>query len=157
MPSLSPSEKKSTEKLRRDTRTFSLDTNVLIAAIKNPSKETDTLKLLTKIIKDPTLRLVADELLLEEMIRYAELLKSPTTATLIAALTRKTSVVNVSEKYQSICKTHIKTPNKGDILHAAACLQTEAALITNDQHFKRIAKERIIEVWSITDAIKALL
>lgn len=134
-----------------------IDTNVLIAAIRNPRKETGTLELLTKIIQDPTVSLVADELLLEEMIRYAELLKSPTTAGIIAALTRKTSVVEVSAKYRSICKAYVKTPDKADILHAAACLQTESVLITNDHHFRRIAKEGIITVWSISDAIKKLL
>jgi predicted nucleic acid-binding protein len=45
-----------------------LDTNVFVAAIKNPSRETNTLKLVTKMIQEPTVRLVADELLLEEMI-----------------------------------------------------------------------------------------
>jgi predicted nucleic acid-binding protein len=134
-----------------------LDTNVVVAAIKHPRRETDTLKLLTKIIQDQGVRLVADELLLEEMIRYAELLKSPTTTAIIAALARKTSVVKVSKRYRSICKTYVKTPDKGDILHAAACLQREAVLITNDRHFKRIAKEGIIEIWSITDAIRNLL
>lgn len=41
-----------------------LDANVIVAAIKNPRRETGTLRLLTKIIKDPTVGLVADELLL---------------------------------------------------------------------------------------------
>jgi predicted nucleic acid-binding protein len=130
---------------------------VLIAAIKNPRKQTKTLKLLTKIVQAPDLTLVADELLLEEMVRYAELLKSPTTTGIIAALTSKTSLVKVAAKYRSICKAYVTTPDKADILHAAACLQTGAVLITNDRHFKRIAKKRIVEVWSISDAIEKLL
>lgn len=134
-----------------------LDTNVLVAAIKNPRKETGTLKLLTKIIQDPSIRLVAGELLLEEMVRYVEFLKSPTAAAIIATLVGKTSLVSVLDNYRAICKAYVKTPDKADILHAAACLQTGAVLVTNDRHFKRIAKEGVIQVWSITDAIRKLL
>jgi len=130
---------------------------VLIAALKRPRRETDTLRLITKMVQDPNVKLVADELLLEEMARYAELLKSPTTTGIIAALTTKASLVGVRAKYRSICKAYIKTPDKADILHAAACLQTDAILITNDRHFTRIGKEGIVEVWSISQAIKRLL
>jgi hypothetical protein len=42
-------------------------------------------------------------------------------------------------------------------LHAATCLQTGAALITNDKHFDRIKKEGVIEVWNASMAIKELL
>jgi len=130
-----------------------LDTNVFVAAVKNPAKETETLRLLTRIIENPRIRLVADELLVEEMLRYAELFKSPTAATIIGAIVGKASLVRVSENYRAICKAYVKTPDKSDILHAAACLQTGAVLITNDRHFKRIDDEGIIKVWSITEAI----
>jgi len=63
-----------------------LDTNVLVAAMKNPARETETLRLLIRIIENQRIRLVADELLLEEMLRYAEILKSPTAATISAAI-----------------------------------------------------------------------
>jgi predicted nucleic acid-binding protein len=77
--------KRSTERSRLSTQTFLLDSNVFIAAIKNPRKQTDTLKLLVRIIEDTKIELVADELLLDEMLRYAELLKSQTAATLVEA------------------------------------------------------------------------
>ena len=130
-----------------------LDTNVFVAAVKNPAKETETLRLLTRIIENSRIRLVADELLVEEMLRYAELFKSPTAATIIGAIVGKACLVRVSENYRAICKAYVKTPDKSDILHAAACLQTGAVLITNDRHFKRIGDEGIIKVWSITEAI----
>ena len=130
---------------------------MLIAAVRNPRKETDTLRLVTKMVQDPDVRLVADELLLEEMARYAELLRSPTTTGIIAALTSKIPLVRVRPKYRSICKTYIRTPDKADILHAAVCLQTDATLITNHRHFRRIGKEGVVEVWSISQAIKRLL
>ena len=41
-----------------------------------------------------------------------------------------------------------------DIYHAATCLQEGAVLITNDRHFDRINDEKIIEVWSISEAIE---
>jgi len=100
---------------------------------------------------------VADELLLDETLRYAELLKSQTAATIVEALLSKTSIVQVSKNYRKICKTYIETPDRADILHAATCLQTGAILITNDHHFHRIRREGIIKVWSMTDAIESLL
>jgi predicted nucleic acid-binding protein len=133
-----------------------LDTNVLVAAIKNPRKQTHTLRLLVRIIEDPNIRLVADELLVEEMLRYAELLRSPTAATIVAALLGKTSLVTVSQNYRTICRAYVKTPNKADVLHAAACLQTGAVMISNDHHFNRVGDEEIIKVWSIADAVKNL-
>ncbi len=133
-----------------------LDTNVLIAAMKNPRKQTQTLRLLAKIIEDPNIKLVANDLLVEEMLRYAELLRSPTAATIVAALIGKTSLVKVSQNYRAICKAYVKTPNKADVLHAATCLQADTVMISNDRHFNRIGDEGIIKVWSIADAIKKL-
>lgn len=134
-----------------------LDSNVFIAAIKNPRKQTTILRLLVKIVENPDITLVADELLLDEMLRYAELLKSQTAAIIVAALLRKTAMVRVSRNYRKICKTYIETPDRADILHAGTCLQTGAILITNDHHFDRIRKEGIIKVWSIAEAIERLL
>ena len=134
-----------------------LDSNVFIAAIKNPRKQTTTLRLLVKIVENPDITLVADELLLDEMLRYAELLKSQTAAIIVAALLTKTRMVKVPRNYRKICKTYIETPDRADILHAGTCLQTGAILITNDHHFDRIRKEGIIKVWSIAEAIERLL
>ena len=134
-----------------------LDSNVFIAAIKNPRKQTTTLRLLVKIVENPDITLVADELLLDEMLRYAELLKSQTAAIIVAALLTKTTMVKVPRNYRKICKTYIETPDRADILHAGTCLQTGAILITNDHHFDRIRKKGIIKVWSIAEAIERLL
>ena len=65
-----------------NTQTFLLDSNVFIAAIRNPAKQTETLRLLTKIIEDRNIGLIADDLPVEKMLRYAELLKSQTATTL---------------------------------------------------------------------------
>ncbi len=145
------------KKSRLAIRTFFLDTNVFIAAIKDPTRQTGTLQLLLKIIGDPGIKLVGDDLLVEEMLRYAELLKSETAAILISALFSKMKLVRVSKNYRKICKTYIRTPDSADVLHAAACLQTGATLITNDRHFDKIKKEGIIEVLRASEAIKKLL
>jgi len=138
-------------------RTFLLDTNVLIAAIKDPTRQTSTLRLLLELIKNPGIRLVGNDLLAEEMLRYAELLKSETAAVLVSALLGKMELVGVSRNHRKICKTYIRTPDIADALHAATCLQTGAVLITNDKHFDGIKKEGVIEVLSVSEAIKELL
>lgn len=138
-------------------QTFLLDSNIFVAAIRNPKKQTHTLKLLLKIIEDPNMELIGDNLLVEEMLRYAELLESQTAASLILGLLSKTRIVNVSKNYRKICRSYLQTPDKADILHAATCLQTNSVLITNDRHFDGIRGEGIIKVWSITEAIRKLL
>jgi predicted nucleic acid-binding protein len=134
-----------------------LDTNVLISAIKYPERWTKTLQLMLKIIVDPNVQLVGNVLLVEEMRRYVERLKSRRAAVLISALLGKTELVKVQERYVKICKAYISTPNKADILHAATCLQTGAILITNDRHFDHIKGEGIIDVLSVSEAIGRLL
>jgi len=140
-----------------DIPTFLLDTNVFISAIKEPTKQTGTLRLIIKIVSDPAIKLVGNYLLAHEMLRYAELLKSETAATLLAALLSKMEIVSVAKNYRKICKAYIKTPDWADIMHAATCLQTGAVLITNDRHFDRIRDEGIIEVWNLSRTIKKLL
>lgn len=142
---------------KRDTKVFLLDTNVFIAAIKNPKKETQTLGLILKIIEREDVQLVGDEFLVEEMIRYAEEFKSETASWILSALLEKMELVDVGKNFLKICKSYIKTPNMADILHAAACLKTEAILITNDKHFNNIRDEGIITVWSISKVIKELI
>jgi predicted nucleic acid-binding protein len=138
-------------------RTFLLDTNVFISAIKEPQKQTDTLQLIIKIVGDPSVKLVGNYLLAHEMLRYAELLKSSTAAALLVTLLSKMEILSIAKSYRKICKTYVRTPDKADVMHAATCLQTGAILITNDKHFDRIRDEGIIEVWNIAKTIKKLL
>ncbi|MGH9877471.1 MAG: PIN domain-containing protein, partial [Nitrososphaerales archaeon] len=142
---------------RADIRTFLLDTNVFVSAIKEPTKQTTTLRLIIKLVNDPALKLVGNYLLAHEMLRYAELLKSETAAALLAVLLSKMEIVGVGKNYRKVCKAYIKTPDRADIMHAATCLQTGAVLITNDKHFGRISDEGIIEVWSLSKSIRNLL
>ena len=139
------------------THTFLLDTNIFISAIKNPRRQTNTLRLVLHIIEEPSISLIGNSLLIEEMVRYAELLRSETAAILLYALIAKMKIVNIQENYLKICKLYIETPDKADILHAATCLQTNAVLISNDHHFDRVRNEKIIKVWSSKEAIDKFL
>ena len=139
------------------TQTYLLDTNVFISAIKEPRRQTGTLRLILHIIGEPTIGLVGDDLLVDEMARYAELLGSETAATMVHALIAKMEIIDVQENFLKVCKSYIETPDRADILHAATCLQTNAALISNDHHFNRIRDEGIIKVLSTAEAIKKLL
>jgi predicted nucleic acid-binding protein len=140
-------------KLRKDIPKYFLDTNVFIAAIKNPKKETGTLRLILKIIESDDIHLIGDEFLIEEMVRYAEEFRSETASWILGALLTKMDIVEVTENFIKICKSYIRTPNLADIIHAAICLKTDAVLITNDSYFNKIRDEGIIEVWSIRKAI----
>lgn len=144
-------------KSSEDTKTYLLDTNVFIAAIKNPKKETKTLQLILEIIERDDYLLVGDEFLAEEMIRYAEEFRSETATWILGALLEKMHIITLQKNFVKICMKYIKTPNKADIIHAAVCLETNSILISNDSHFNNINRESIIKVWRISEAIKKLL
>jgi len=144
-------------KSRSATRTFLPDTNVFVAALKSPRKESKTLQLIIALIESESIELIGDEFLVEEMARYAEELKSETASWILAALLEKMEFIDVGGNFVKICKGHIKTPDLADIVHAAACLKTGAVLITNDRHFDRIKDEGIIRVRSVTEAIREIL
>jgi predicted nucleic acid-binding protein len=141
------------KKLRKNIPKCFLDTNVFIAAIKHPDKETRTLQLILKIIESDDIGLIGDEFLIEEMVRYAEEFKSETASWILSALITKMDIVEASDNFIKICKSYIKTPDLADIIHAAVCLKTDAVLITNDTHFNKIRDDGIIEVWNITRTI----
>ena len=139
------------------TRTLLLDNNVFASAIKNPTKETATLKLILEMIRDKDTGLVGNEFPAEEMARYAEDFSSETAALLLHALISKMDIVEVQERFTAACRSIMGTDDPADVLHAATCLQTGATLITNDRHFDTIRDEGIIEVWSTAEAIRRLL
>ena len=140
----------------RRTRTFLLDTNVFVAAVKQPRKETRTLQLLLDILNRDDVELVGNEFWVEEMLRYAEEFRSETATWLVSALLNRARLVRVGKGYRTICRRYVTTPDLADILHAATCLQERAILISNDKHFDRIRDEGVLEVWSITKAIRSM-
>ena len=138
------------------TGTFLLDNNVFVSAIRDPSRETDTLRLILALIRDGGVGLVGNEFLAEEMARYAEAFRSETASLLLHALISKMEIVDVQARFIAACRAAMTTEDRADILHAATCLQTRATLITNDRHFDAIRDAGIIEVWSTSEAVRRL-
>lgn len=138
------------------TRTFLLDTNVFVAAVRHPRRETATLRLLLALLEREDTRQVGNAFWVEEMLRYAEEFRSETAAWLVGALLSRTRVVHVERNFVTICAKQVTTPDPADILHAATCLQERAILVSNDRHFDRIRDEGVVEVWTIAKAIRSV-
>lgn len=66
------SKKKSKQNIRR----FLVDTNLFIAAIKNPNRETTSLKLLLDLIDNKNIALIGNEFLIMEMRKYTQFFES---------------------------------------------------------------------------------
>jgi len=131
-----------------------VDTNLFIAAIKNPKRETASLRLLMELTDNSTIVLIGNEFLIMEMEKYAQVFESKRGKEILRKLIDKTDVLDVNEKFLHVCKPYFTENQLIDIYHAATCLQEGAILITNDRHFDRIRNEKIIEVWSISKAIE---
>ncbi len=140
----------------RRTRSFLLDTNVFVAAVKDPRRETATLRLLLDLLEREDVELVGNEFLVEEFLRYAEEFESKTAAWLLGALLGRMRIVRVARNFVTVCRRYVTTPDPADVVHAATCLQERAVLITNDRHFDRVRNEGVLEVWSITKPIRSL-
>ena len=143
----------SKKKSGKSIRLFLVDTNLFIAATKNPKKETASLRLLLYLIDDTAIALIGNEFLIMEMEKYAQVFESIRGKEILRKLIDKTEVVDVDEKFLRLCKSYFPEDELIDIYHAATCLQTDAIIITNDRHFDKINDEKIIEVWSISKAI----
>lgn len=131
-----------------------IDTNVFISAVKKPRG--DTLQLLLRIIDDPEIELVGNDLLLEEMIRYGRLFKSETALLIMGSIINKMGIVRVKDNYIKACRPYISAQSLIDIVHAATCLQTDSILVTNDKDFNEIKDRGIIQIWNIAEALKSL-
>ncbi len=143
--------------LKRNMQQFLVDTNLFVAAIKNPRKKAGALDLLLELISNDEIHLVGNDLLMMEFDKYSDKLKSKTTSHLIKKLKDKIVVVDVGENCIKKCGKYIPKKNIVDIVHAATCLQENSILITNDKHFDKIMKNKIIQVWNISLAIRNLL
>lgn len=136
---------------RRNIQRFLVDTNLFISAIKKWAKSTD---LLIYLLNDPENELIANDVLLGEYSKFSSELRAPEFFELIHSVV---IVDNPSEEYVSDCKQYFPKNEMADAVHAATCLQSNAVLISNDKHFDKIRKLKIIEVWKISEAIEKLL
>lgn len=142
------SRKKATELHERSTR-FLLDTNVFIAAAKRGW--TRTTDLVLRLV-DGEEDLIANEALIGEYRKYASEL-GDYGQLLLDQLLHKVVVLEISDEVITRCKPLFPEGQDADILHAATCLSAGGILISNDRHFDKIKEARIIEVWTISEAI----
>ncbi len=98
--------------------------------------------------------LIGNEFLIMEMEKYAQVFESMRGKEILQKLIDNTEVIDVDEKLLRLWKSYFSEDELIDIYHAATCLQEGAILITNDRHFDKLNDEKIIEVWSISKAIK---
>ena len=144
----------SKKKSGKSIRQFLIDTNLFIASIKNPKKETTSLKLLLELINDANTVLIGNEFLIMEMDKYSKIFESKRGKEILQKLIDKTEVLDIDEKFLRLCKPYFPEDELIDTYHAATCLQEGAIIISNDRHFDKINDEKIIEVWSISKAIE---
>ena len=120
-------------------------------------RRTATLRLILHLIGNDETRLIGDKYLGEEMIRYAEVYASETASSLLEAIAAKMSVVGVEVRFLRICREYMGATDLSDVYHAAACLQTNSTLISDDHHFDRVRDEGVIKVLSTNSAIREFL
>jgi len=137
----------------KHTPKFLVDTNVFIAAIKTPGK---ALELVMELV-DKRYDLVGNPYLLDEYVRFSREIPSDLAGFLLAEMSGRFRIVDVAERFVTVCRPYFPPGEAVDVLLAATCLQEGAVLITNDKHFGRISEAGVIEVWSVPQAIEALL
>ncbi len=140
---------------------YMIDTNVFIAAFK--SGYTATTKLLLELIFDDSIELVGDDVLIKEYEKWFNIITAKYTeikdlATLLLTLIlSRIKVVEPEPSHMEKVKKYIPETEEADAYHAATCLKTGATLITNDRDFQELKKNKIINVWTITEAIRNIL
>jgi predicted nucleic acid-binding protein len=140
----------------RRIQRFFPDTNLFISAIKAPGKPGRSLELFVELM-DKRYELVGNTYLVDEYSRYSEAIESDLSRFLLMELCSRLRVVEVAERFVRICRPYFPESEAADVLFAATCLQEGAVMITNDRDFDKISEAGIIEVWSISEAIGALL
>jgi len=133
-----------------------LDANVFVSAIKPVPRVTDSLRLLVHLL-DAGVRLVGNEVLAGEYLRYAQLLPSPTTAALAAAILESMEIVHVEERFVRACAPYFGPKSAKDCVHAATCLQLGATLVSNDHDFDALERAGVIRRVTTGEAIRRWL
>ncbi len=125
---------------------YMIDTNVFISAFK--SGYTTTTKLLLKLLLDPEVELIVDDVLLKEYEKWFKILSTKIPrireqAELLYSLIKaKAKLEHPSNDDINRVKQYFPETETADIYHAATCLKANCILITNDKDFQnlRIAK-----------------
>ena len=130
-----------------------LDANVYIAAIRTPRKATDSLRLIVQMLEGDV-PLVGNDLLTMEYLRYAEIFPSPLSVSLSSAILERTDIIAVEDRFVRTCAAYFRPTDLADIVHAATCLQAGAILVSNDKDLDRIARAKVIDRLTVTEAIR---
>ena len=130
-----------------------LDTNVFVSAVKSVPRLTDSLRLIVHFLA-ADLRLVGNELLAEEYLRYAQLVPSPTATALAASILGTLEIIRVDERFVLACTPYFGGKKRKDCVHAATCLQRGATLASNDHDFDAVDRAGVIRRMTISEAVR---
>ena len=133
-----------------------LDTNVFVSAVKSVPRVTDSLRLIVHFLA-ANVRLVGNELLAEEYLRYAQLVPSPTATALAASILGTLEIIRVEERFVLACTPYFGGRKRKDCVHAATCLQLGATLVSNDHDFDAIDRAGVIRRMTISEAVRRWL
>ena len=137
-----------------DPQAILLDTNVFVAAVRHPTRETATFRFLVSLLERDDLRVVANDVLAEEYVRYARAFPSPTASALVSALLARSEIVRVEDRFLLACAPFLGSADVSDRVHAATCLQTGAVLVSNDRDFEAVRKAGLVDVRTVTEALR---
>src|SRR5438046_10671391 len=90
-----------------------LDTNVFVSAVKSVPRVTDSLRLIVHLLA-ADVRLVGNELLAEEDLRYAQLVRSPTATALAACILGRLEIIRVAGRAVIGCAPYIDCMKRED-------------------------------------------
>ena len=133
-----------------------LDTNVFVSAVQSVPRITDSLRLIVHLLA-ADVRLVGNELLAEEYLRYAQLLPSPTATALAASILGTLEIIRVEERFVLACTPYFGGRKRKDCVHAATCLQRGATLVSNDHDFDAVDRAGVIRRMTIGEAVRRWL
>ena len=86
-----------------------VNTNLFVAAIKNPKRETASLRLLMELTNDASIVLIGNEFLIMELEKYAQVFESKRGKEILRKLIDKTEVMDVDEKYLRLSEIFISS------------------------------------------------
>ena len=130
---------------------FLIDSNLFIAAVKG--RWTKSSELLS-VLLEGSMELVANKALLSEYEKYAGELEAEY---IFGYMKRRVILIDQTVGELEIFSPFFPKSQAADIVHAATCLHAGAVLISNDRHFEKIKESGLMEVWTISEAIKKLL
>src|SRR3989475_5925031 len=133
-----------------------LDTNVFVSAIKSVPRVTDSLRLIVHLLA-ADVRLVGNELLAKECLRYAQLLPSPTATALAASILGTLEIIRVEERFVLACAPYFGGRKPKDCVHAATSLQLGAILVSNDHDFDAVDRAGVVRRMTISEAVRQWL